>query len=111
MNSRSLFCVSLKERSLLLVGWNNRWHLAISMTDPIQEEARQILDSLAFTPCDRCHPLSHDMEKATQLECSLEAAIEMAIASFLDSEAFSFEDCLLSQRLKESERVEFPQKK
>ena len=51
------------------------------------------------------------MEKATQLECSLEVAIEMAIASFLDSEAFSFEDCLLSQRLKESERVEFFQKK
>ena len=51
------------------------------------------------------------MEKATQLECSLEAAIEMAIASFLDSEAFSFKDCLLSQPLKESEWVEFPQKK
>ncbi len=50
-------------------------------------------------------------EKATQLECSLEAAIEMAIASFIDSEAFSFEDCLLSQRLKESELVEFPQRK
>ena len=43
------------------------------------------------------------MEKATELECSLEAAIEMALASFLDSEAFSFEDCLLSQRLKDSE--------
>ncbi|MFB2895091.1 hypothetical protein ACE1CI_19465 [Aerosakkonemataceae cyanobacterium BLCC-F50] len=43
------------------------------------------------------------MEKANQLECPLEAAIEMAIASFLDEEAFSFEDCLLSQRLKESE--------
>jgi hypothetical protein len=51
------------------------------------------------------------MEKATQLEWSLEVAIEMAIASFLDSEAFSFEDCLLSQRLKESELIEFPQKK
>jgi len=51
------------------------------------------------------------MEKARQLECSLEAASEMAIASFLDSEAFSFEDCLLSQRLKESELVEIPQKK
>ncbi|TAG90829.1 MAG: hypothetical protein EAZ09_17920 [Oscillatoriales cyanobacterium] len=51
------------------------------------------------------------MEKATQLECSLEAAIEMAIASFLDSEALSFEDCLLSQRLKESELVESPQRK
>ncbi len=51
------------------------------------------------------------MEKATQLECSLEAAIEMAIASFLDSEAFSFEDCLLSQRLQESELVESPARK
>ena len=51
------------------------------------------------------------MEKATQLECSLEAAIEMAIASFLDSEAFSFEDFLLSQRLKESELVESPARK
>ena len=28
-----------------------------------------------------------------------EAAIEMAIASFLDDEAFNFEDCLLSQRI------------
>jgi len=43
------------------------------------------------------------IEKANQLECSLEAAIEMAIASFLDEEAFSFEDCLLSQRIKDSE--------
>lgn len=51
------------------------------------------------------------IEKATQLECSLEAAIEMAIASFLDSEAFSFEDCLLSQRLQESELVESSQRK
>jgi hypothetical protein len=42
------------------------------------------------------------MEKAKELECSLEAAIEMAIASFLDEEAFSFEDCLLSERLKDS---------
>ncbi len=41
------------------------------------------------------------LQKATELECSLEATIEMAIASFLDQEAFSFEDCLLSQRLKE----------
>ncbi|MEZ2229616.1 hypothetical protein [Microcoleus sp.] len=51
------------------------------------------------------------IEKATQLECSLEAAIEMAIASFLDSEAFSFEDCLLSQRLQESKLVEFSKSK
>lgn len=51
------------------------------------------------------------MAKATQLECSLEAAIEMAIANFLDSEALSFEDCLLSQRLQESELVESSQRK
>jgi hypothetical protein len=38
-------------------------------------------------------------EKATELECSLEATIELAIASFLDEEAFSFEDCLLAKRL------------
>lgn len=41
------------------------------------------------------------LQKAAELECSIEATIEMAIASFLDEEAFSFEDCLLSQRLKE----------
>ena len=62
MNSRSLFWGSLKERSLLLVGGNNRLHLAISMTNPIQQEARQILDSFAFTLFDRCHPLSHDFD-------------------------------------------------
>ena len=39
-------------------------------------------------------------EKATELNCPLEAVIEMALASFLDEEAFSFEDCLLAQRLK-----------
>lgn len=39
------------------------------------------------------------LEKSTELECSLEATIEMAIASFLDEESFSFEDCLLAQRL------------
>jgi hypothetical protein len=38
-------------------------------------------------------------EKSTELECPVEAAIEMAIASFLDEEAFSFEDCLLAKRL------------
>jgi len=43
------------------------------------------------------------LAKAAELECSLEATIEMAIASFLDSEAFSFEDCLLSQRLTDSD--------
>jgi hypothetical protein len=41
------------------------------------------------------------LEKSTELECSLEATIEMAIASFLDDEAFSFEDCLLAKRLKD----------
>ena len=40
------------------------------------------------------------LEKSTELECSLEATIEMAIASFLDEESFSFEDCLLAKRLK-----------
>jgi hypothetical protein len=39
------------------------------------------------------------LEKSTEMECSLEAVFEMAIASFLDEEAFSFEDCLLAQRL------------
>jgi hypothetical protein len=40
------------------------------------------------------------LKKSTELECSLEATIKMAISSFLDEEAFSFEDCLLAQRLK-----------
>jgi hypothetical protein len=35
------------------------------------------------------------LKKSAELECSLEATIEMAISSFLDEEAFSFEDCLL----------------
>lgn len=38
-------------------------------------------------------------QKAIELDCPLEAVVEMAIASFLDAEAFSFEDCLLAQRL------------
>jgi hypothetical protein len=42
------------------------------------------------------------MEKSTELECSLEATIEMAISSFLDEESLSFEDCLLAKRLKDS---------
>lgn len=33
--------------------------------------------------------------KSIELECPIEASIEMAIASFLDEEAFSFGDCLL----------------
>jgi hypothetical protein len=37
-------------------------------------------------------------ERSQKLDCPMEAAIEMAIASFLDAEAFSFEDCLLAQR-------------
>jgi hypothetical protein len=40
------------------------------------------------------------LKKSTELECSLEATIEMAIANFLDEEALNFEDCLLAQRLK-----------
>jgi hypothetical protein len=42
------------------------------------------------------------MEKSRELECSLEATIEMAISSFLDEESLSFEDCLLAKRLKDS---------
>ena len=30
------------------------------MLDSTQQEARHILDTLAFTPFDQCHPLSHD---------------------------------------------------
>jgi hypothetical protein len=41
-------------------------------------------------------------EKATELDCPLEAVVEMALASFLDAESFSFEDCLLAQRLSEA---------
>ena len=41
------------------------------------------------------------MEKSTELGCPLEATIEMAISSFLDEESLSFEDCLLSKRLKD----------
>jgi hypothetical protein len=37
-------------------------------------------------------------DRSQELDCPIEATIEMAIASFLDTEAFSFEDCLLSQR-------------
>jgi hypothetical protein len=36
-------------------------------------------------------------DRSQELDCPIEATIEMAIASFLDTEAFSFEDCLLSQ--------------
>jgi hypothetical protein len=37
-------------------------------------------------------------ERAAEMDCPIEAVVEMAIASFLDEEAFSFEDCLLAQR-------------
>ena len=30
------------------------------MPDPIQQEARQILDTLAFTPFEQCQPLSRE---------------------------------------------------
>lgn len=39
------------------------------------------------------------LTKSRELECPLEATIEMAIANFLDEEALSFADCLLAQRL------------
>jgi hypothetical protein len=37
-------------------------------------------------------------DRSKELDCPIEATIEMAIASFLDTESFSFEDCLLSKR-------------
>lgn len=40
-------------------------------------------------------------ERAIELECPTEGVIEMVIASFLDGEAFSFDDSLLAQRLKD----------
>ena len=39
-------------------------------------------------------------QAATTQHLPPEAVVEMALASFLDEEAFSFEDCLLGQRLK-----------
>ena len=41
------------------------------------------------------------LKKSAELECPLEATIEMATSSFLDEEAFSFEDCLLAKRLRD----------
>jgi GIY-YIG catalytic domain len=32
------------------------------MPDPIQQEARQILDALAFTPFEQCQPLSREFD-------------------------------------------------
>ncbi|MGB8701341.1 MAG: hypothetical protein WCD18_18160 [Thermosynechococcaceae cyanobacterium] len=59
------------------------------------ESIHQLLDHLP----DFIHTAL--LEKASELDCSPEAAVEMAIASFLDAEAFSFEDCLLTKRLKD----------
>jgi hypothetical protein len=39
-------------------------------------------------------------EKAIEMNCPIEAVVELAIASFLDEESFSLEDCLLAQRQK-----------
>jgi hypothetical protein len=32
------------------------------MPDSVQQEARQILDTLAFTPFEQCQPLSRDFD-------------------------------------------------
>lgn len=37
--------------------------------------------------------------RATEIDYPLEALVEMALANFLDEEALSFEDCLLSERM------------
>ena len=66
------------------------------------------IDSRFETLCERIVNSLPDyikvalIEKSTELGCSLEATIEMAISSFLDEESLSFEDCLLAKRLKDS---------
>ncbi|WP_293336040.1 hypothetical protein [Microcoleus sp. CAWBG58] len=42
------------------------------------------------------------LSKSAELECPLEATIEMAISSFLEEESLSFEDCLLAKRMKDT---------
>jgi hypothetical protein len=93
------------------------------MTDSLQQEARAILDRLGEDPqramiqtlpneqlsAAAIQTLLEHLpeyvkvalaEKAEELECPIEGVIEMAIASFLDEEAFRFEDCLLAKRQK-----------
>jgi hypothetical protein len=60
------------------------------------EAVRQLLD---FAPD---YVKAGLVAKASELNCPLEAVVEMAIASFLDEEAFGFEDCLLAQRLRDA---------
>jgi hypothetical protein len=72
------------------------------MTNSPQQEAHQHLTPEAIAVLIKHLPSyvqSALQEKSAELECPIEATIEMAIASFLDQEAFSFEDCLLSERL------------
>lgn len=38
-------------------------------------------------------------QRAIEIDYPLEALVEMALANFLDDEAISFEDCLLSKRM------------
>ena len=60
------------------------------------EAVRQLLD---FAPD---YVKAELIKKAAELNCPLEAVVEMAIASFLDEEAFGFEDCLLARRLRDA---------
>ncbi len=74
-----------------------------------QHLSPESIDSRFETLCERILNSLPDyikvalIEKSTELECPLEATIEMAISSFLDKESLSFEDCLLAKRLKDGE--------
>ena len=72
-------------------------HLNMNSTPTVQHLPPEAINQLlGYLPA---YVKTALQEKATELESSLEATIELAIASFLDEEAFSFEDCLLAKRL------------
>lgn len=57
------------------------------------EAAHQLLDSVPSYVKEAFH------ERANEIQYPIEAVVEMALASFLDDESLSFEDCLLAKRL------------
>lgn len=42
------------------------------------------------------------IKRAAEINYPIEAVVEMAIASYLDDEALSFEDCLLAERINQA---------
>lgn len=42
------------------------------------------------------------IERAAEINYPIEAVVEMAIASYLEDEALSFEDCLLAERINQA---------